>query len=109
MPSVTVLTECAEGDTFCITDATWTDLANPRGILDIAGFSPYVATPITIVNGVTEDVVFNIRSKVDGTFETTVTRLRAGRSTSPAPSRPWWVPMRVTSWRLPDAPAELRW
>jgi hypothetical protein len=74
-PFVSVLTECAEGDTFCITDATFTDLANPRGILDVTGFSPYVATPITIVNGVTKEVVFNIRSKVDGTFTTTVTRL----------------------------------
>jgi hypothetical protein len=49
-------------------------LSNPRGILDVTGFSPYPGKSITIVNGVTGEEVFKIRAKRDGTFTTTVTR-----------------------------------
>jgi hypothetical protein len=64
------------GDNFTITDATWTykNIKTGFGLLDVSGFSPYVRESITIVNGVTGNEVFYIRSKSDGTFTTTQKR-----------------------------------
>ena len=61
---------------FCITDAAWTykNFNTGWGFLDISGFSPFTNDSISIVNGVTGEEVFNIRSKPDGTFTTTSRR-----------------------------------
>jgi hypothetical protein len=72
--SGSVVTPCEEGDTFCVTDATATLLLNTNYRLDVTGFSDYAFQRITIVNGVTGDFVFNIRSKSDGSFTTTQPR-----------------------------------
>ena len=68
----TIATEC-DGD-FCINDASWVDVNNVFGTLEISGVSDFSRERITIVNAVTGDEIFNIRSKRDGTFTTTVER-----------------------------------
>ena len=66
--------EC--GGDFCIRDASWSykNRDTGWGFLDITGFSPYTNERITIINGVTGEQVFRIRSKPDGTFMTTARR-----------------------------------
>jgi hypothetical protein len=73
-PTISLLTDCADGDTFCLTEASWTELDGPNGALDVTGFSPYKRVQIEIVNGVTGDHVTYIRSKANGDIVTTQTR-----------------------------------
>jgi hypothetical protein len=76
-PTVSVLTDCEEGDTFCLTAAAWTEFAGPRGGLYVEGFSDTSQARIEIINGVTGDHVAYIRSKSDGTIITTRDRFIA--------------------------------
>jgi hypothetical protein len=71
LPTVSLLTDCADGDTFCLTAASWVELSGPSGKMAVEGFSDTSQDQIDIVNGVTKEHLFYIRSKSDGTITTT--------------------------------------
>ena len=73
-PTTSLLTDCAVDDTFCLTAAEWIENAGPTGRMTVDGFSDTSQDQIEIVNGVTKEHLFYIRSKADGTITTTQPR-----------------------------------